>query len=160
MSSTPKKKLCWNCDGNVPIKAEHCPYCGVYIEQANDFDEEDEREETLPAPPYAMPSSTRHTNGEAPAPPYALPKKNQADPSKSKAKQKPQNPASRVVVAISLLAAGSVFLLFGLVLFLFSENGVFTLSWNGDHWPVYLILGPVFLILGWRLVGHFDDSVA
>lgn len=163
MSATTKKKLCWNCDGNVPLKAEHCPYCSVYIEQTNDIEEDEDREEAQ-APPYATRSSLRQTNNAAPAPPFALPKKDKAHhPSKSKPTQQKEppanNPTSRIVTILALLAFGSIFALFGLVLFLFSENGVFILRWNGDHWPVYLIVGPVFLIFGWRLLNKLDDAV-
>jgi hypothetical protein len=34
MSAVPKKKLCWNCEGNVSREIDNCPYCGVYLHAA------------------------------------------------------------------------------------------------------------------------------
>lgn len=162
MTATPtKKKLCWNCDGNVPLRAEHCPYCGVYIEQSVDVDEAEDQEEEDHAPPYTMSASKK-----APAPPYSTaPKKLKAPQSEPKVARPavthaavPKEQLRKVVLPLLLLICGSVFALFGLVLLLFSDNGVFVLKWNGDHWPFYLGTGIVFLAIGWRLVGNVEES--
>lgn len=167
MGATPtKKKLCWNCDGNVPLKAEHCPYCGVYIEQTTEVeeDEDDLEQDGAHAPPYTL-SGGRATNGEIPASPYAAPKKPKpAAPAPKAPKSKVQESVApaptiqSVIIPLLLLISGSVFALFGLVLFLFSDNGLFILKWNGDHWPAYLVVGSLLLLGGWRLVGKLDDA--
>lgn len=155
MSATPKKKLCWNCDGNVPLKAEHCPYCGVYIEQTHE--EEDVEEEH--SPPYAA-LGARRTEEEAPTPPFkkrnrqALPKEKEETPKESSFSP---TPTQRIVLPLGLLLCGSVLALFGLVLFLFADHGLFTLQWNSDHWPFYLSVGVLFLLGGLRLLNRADD---
>jgi hypothetical protein len=165
MTATPtKKKLCWNCDGNVPLRAEHCPYCGVYIEQSDDTDDDDEQhEDDDHAPPYQVTASKKPS--AAPVPPYAtnLKKPTKASQPTSKVDRNlkkqalPKEQLRRVVLPLILLICGSVFAFFGLVLLLFSDNGVFVLKWNGDHWPIYLIVGIVALAIGWRLVGAIDE---
>lgn len=162
MSATPKKRLCWNCDGSVPLHTEHCPYCGVYIEQMADSVEEEQ--EDVHAPPFAA-AGTGQRDAGALAPPFALPRKGKASASKSaeaqaKTQIRPVGENRRVVFPLLLLLCGSVFTLFGLVLLLFSENGIFTLKWNGDHWILYLIGGFVLLGVGWRLLGRLDESLA
>src|ERR1700722_10179378 len=32
MKTNTKRKLCWNCEGNVSKEKEICPYCGVSLE--------------------------------------------------------------------------------------------------------------------------------
>ena len=54
------------------------------------------------------------------------------------------------LMATTLLLAGSVFFLFGLVLALFSHQGVLTLQWDGSIWYVYSALSVPLLIIGWR----------
>lgn len=169
MTATPtKKKLCWNCDGNVPLRAEHCPYCGVYIEQSGDLDDLDEPEEEDHAPPYVMSSPQKaNTASAAPTPPYSSRlKKNAKSPTTqpkatgAPARSDAKEPLRQVVVPLLLLICGSVFALFGLVLLLFSDNGVFVLKWNGDHWPYYLVAGLIALLAGWRLIGKVDEPSA
>lgn len=164
MTATPtKKKLCWNCDGNVPLRAEHCPYCGVYIEQSADGDDIDDEEEEH-TPPYVV-SVPKKGASVAPAPPYSTPKKSktpqppQAQKTAARAATGavPREGLRKVVLSLVLLICGSVFALFGLVLLLFSDNGVFTLKWNGDHWPFYLGVGAIALVVGWRLVGNLEE---
>lgn len=168
MSATPtKKKLCWNCDGNVPLRAEHCPYCGVYIEQSTEVDDDEIEEEEAHTPPFHLSANhSRATSGEAPAPPYGSSKKGKPAPMSAKAASKPKerDPVfaganQKIILPLLLLICGSVFALFGLVLLLFSENGVFVLKWNGDHWPVYLVVGVLFLLVGWRFVGKVDEQI-
>jgi hypothetical protein len=52
MSAVPKKKLCWNCEGNVAKDIDNCPYCGVYVHGA-------EVEEDARWNPSYQPDSTK-----------------------------------------------------------------------------------------------------
>jgi hypothetical protein len=57
------------------------------------------------------------------------------------------------------LLSGAVFSLFGLVLFLFSnDDGFLRLKWNSAFWPFYLGLGAVLLILGFRAFNRLPEE--
>jgi hypothetical protein len=147
MTATPKKKLCWNCEGRVSLAEENCPYCAVYLGPAPD--ENGESKDIL-APPYRLVESEEET---VPASPYASEKeeeKEEVDLSAAKTDIK------EVVLPLSLLSAGTLFFLFGLVLLVFSNQGVLTLTWNGDYWYFYLISAVPMLFFGWRSLKRFE----
>ena len=149
MTATPKKKLCWNCEGRVSLAEENCPYCAVYLGPAPD--ENGESKDIL-APPYRLVESEDET---VPASPYASEKEEEeeeVDLSVAKADIK------EVVLPLSLLSAGTLFFLFGLVLLVFSNQGVLTLTWNGDYWYFYLIFALPMLFFGWRSLKRFEKE--
>ncbi len=55
-------------------------------------------------------------------------------------------------IAPWLLLPGAVFFLFGLALYLFSQEGILTLRWNASYWSYYLVLSLPLLYFGWRQV--------
>lgn len=151
MNHSPKKKLCWNCEGSVSLSEETCPFCGVtavpaFLEGAGDF-----------APPYAT-----HTENdfEIPKSPYGF----DDDTSESKASQQsnedldaePVDDFKRTVFALIFLLCGSVFFLFSMALGLFSHNGVFTLHWNANYWFIYTFLAIPLFFIGWRSLMKLD----
>ncbi len=137
MSAIPKKRLCWNCHGEVPMVVQTCPYCGVYVEQTAPGVQTDEHEPpyhfkasgdmSIPASPFASEEDLSHQN---------------AISTGSEATTVALNDAKSVLFPVLFLLTGSVFFLFGLVIALFSEEGVLTLSWNGEYWFAYLNRGP------------------
>jgi hypothetical protein len=153
--SATKKKLCWNCEGNVSQQQENCPFCGVYLSPLNES-----AKDSLFAPPYKM-AETHSENGEIPEAPYADKEANQQPQinsdeaiSESKEEEKPN-----ILLPLLLMPAGTVLFLFGLVMFFFSRNGVLTLRWDGTYWFLYLFLGVPLIIYGWRcLLKVQDDS--
>jgi hypothetical protein len=151
-----KKKLCWNCEGRVSFDEENCTYCGVYLSPTPIGDEDQYEDDDVPAPPYRMdnskgvhevPAAPYHTHADESVSADALPSGGDVQQMKT------------VLMPLSLLLSGSVFFLFGLVLLLFSSNnGVFTLQWNANLWPLYFILGVGMLFFGWRTLRHLDDN--
>ncbi len=151
MTATPKKKLCWNCEGRVSLAEENCPYCAVYLGPAPD--ENGESKDIL-APPYRIVESEEEN---IPASPYALKKEDQEqEESEETDLSYAKTDVKEVVLPLGLLSSGTLFLLFGLVLWMFSENGTFTLTWNGDYWYYYLILSLPLLFFGWRALKKFE----
>lgn len=148
MNKSPRKRLCWNCEGSVSLAEEICPFCGVSVVPA--FLEGTGADFT---PPY---SSNSEKGFEVPKSPYSIDQdKDMAATESAHAKEADDGePAvdefKRVVIAVSLLLTGSVFFLFGLALVLFSQNGIFTLQWNGDIWFIYTILALPLLFVGWK----------
>lgn len=155
MNTKTKKKLCWNCEGNVSLQDEQCPYCGVSLDVTPipgtngnhiHFD-----------PPYKLNSLE---NALIPPAPYAS--------VQSEEEQKEEElPVSSdggselksTVISLSLALLGTVMVLFSLILFIFSDNkGVLTLNWNGAYWYVYLLIGIPLFYLGWRFAASSKDS--
>ncbi len=147
MSAIPKKKLCWNCEGRVALADENCPYCGVYLSSSALLNNQDENathvapyrtssEKTIPASPYNL-------NRE---------EQDQQDEESNEIQQEEalNSTQKSSLMPFVLLLAGSVFLTFGLILLIFSNQGTLTLQWNASYWFVYLAIAGLFLITGWR----------
>lgn len=152
-TKSPRKRLCWNCEGSVSIAEEICPFCGVsvvpaFLEGAG----------THFAPPY---STSDQKDFDPPKSPYSidveLPQLADNETREPEEEEPSFDEFKRVVVAVLLLLSGSVFFLFSLALGLFSRNGVFTLHWNGTIWFVYMFLALPLLFLGWKSLMKLDQ---
>ncbi len=156
MSTQPKKKLCWNCEGNVSRQEENCPYCGVYLSPSS-LTTEDEEEDL--APPYRLGASSEASS--IPSAPYHTPHEAAAvqnEPKPAIAIPSVNSPAKGVVVSLLLLIGGSVFFLFGIALLLFSHNQVLTLQWDGSYWFAYFLISIPMLLLGWKYLMQVDTE--
>ncbi len=146
MSAIPKKKLCWNCEGRVALPDENCPFCGVYLSSSSLLNQQSES--TTHIPPYSP-----GTDQSIPSSPYNLSKEDEqnSEEDKEELQEKALNPANNSsLLSFVLLLAGSVFLVFGLILFVFSHQGTLTLQWNTSYWFVYLGIAALLLFIGWR----------
>lgn len=148
MSAVPKKKLCWHCDGSIATDINNCPYCGVYLLATDDAENKrwspsDQEDEEAPAPLYQLQEEeTAKTQTETKATPFLsieLIQNLKVD-----------------IGPILMLMAGSIFFLFGIVLFLFSQDGILTLQWNGSNWIYFLGLSVPLIFLGWKLVKDIE----
>lgn len=147
MTKKNEKRLCWNCEGNVSLHLEQCPYCGVDITQVPEN------------PPFASPFQRYGENSAAPTPPYtpnyqnydvSQEEWNNALQQHEEEKEDPPLTHRKEMVALLLLLPGVVFLLFGLLLILFSTDGVLSIEWN-ESFAYFYFLGAIpLLILGWR----------
>lgn len=166
MSAVPKKKLCWNCEGNVSRQVDNCPYCGVYLHS-------EELEENSSWNPSYQPSNKTE---EIPSPIYQI-QQEETLADQGTHEEKPVEETPRKVVKASndswkihldqlkkdvfptlFLMMGSIFFLFGLVLFLFSQEGTLTLQWQASHALYFLIFSIPLVFLGWRFLQKSDES--
>lgn len=149
MSAITKKKLCWNCEGRVAQADENCPYCGVYLSSSSLINSPDQSSTHIA--PYGP-----GTDKSIPASPYGLNKNNGEPEAKEEevneiVQEEALNPQHKSnLLPFMLLLAGSIFLVFGLILLVFSRQGVLTLQWDASYWFVYLGLAVVLLFSGWR----------
>lgn len=147
MSAVPQKKLCWNCEGNVSREIDNCPYCGVYLHAA------ETEEETSWNPSYSPPSTTE----EIPSPLYHLqpnePETSEESPSDQASLA---NTLKQDIFPLLFLMAGSIFFIFGIVLWLFAQDGTLTLQWQGHHSVYFLFLAFPLLILGWKFLRNAE----
>jgi hypothetical protein len=155
MNKFVKTRLCWNCEGSVAVTAETCPYCGVSVVPAS--------LDGTPAnfaPPYRIGSN----ESSIPRSPYASqqeaqkPEEVEIGQPADKSSEAPLDDFKRVFWALVLLLSGSVFFLFGLVLVLFSTDGVFTLRWDGTLWFIYSLVSIPMLLLGWKAFSKLDST--
>ncbi len=130
MTQQVKKKLCWNCEGAVTHTVETCPYCGVYLSPENLKDEPQTHskigKEVIPAPPY-QPEEVIAEEVE--------PQKQEQD---------------GYLLPLSSLMAGAVFAIFGIIIFLFSQDGKLTLTWDSDWGLIFLAIAIPLLFIGYR----------
>ncbi len=154
MSAVPKKKLCWNCEGNVSREIDNCPYCGVYLHAL-------ELEENSQWNPTYQSSKTE----EIPSPLYQVP--NQEEINEQKEFSSPEDSFSwsflftqlkRDIFPVLFLMTGSVFFLFGIVLFLFSQNGTFTLQWQESDAFYFFILAIPLIAFGWKFLQELETE--
>ena len=152
MSTTQKKKLCWNCEGRVPLDSENCPYCAVYLGPApNDKDGRG-----VLTPPYKI-VETEDQEEVVPEPLFSA---NKEEPQKENPPSfvDSNSSVSQVLLPLALLSGGALFSLFGFILFLFSEKGTLNLQWNGEYWYLYLTFALPMLVFGWRSLPKHQDQ--
>ncbi|MCB1213133.1 MAG: hypothetical protein KDK40_02435 [Chlamydiia bacterium] len=148
-----KTKLCASCEGNIPLDADSCPYCGHGLV---------DREERLLTPIQKSPSISSQ-----PPPPFNLYVREplQSHPSEQEQHSSPfdsYSPAGEMIkVCIPLfgLLFGSLFTFFGIILSVFSVDGTLTLSWSASNATPFLLLGIPALIIGIYFLLSVDDSI-
>lgn len=145
MSATPKKKMCWNCEGRVAFSDENCPFCGVYLSSSTLINVQNESSTHIP--PYSTSSDK-----SIPPSPYGMKEKeeDQTEINDDLQEEALTSTNKNPLLPTILLLAGSIFLVFGMILLVFSHQGVLTLQWNGTYWFAYLGLALVLLFCGWR----------
>lgn len=158
MKTTSKRKICWNCGGSVSREILNCPYCSVYLNREGNEPEEidDDEEEEEVQPPFSLTSVQENS---IPQPPYAG--VNAAEtvlPVENVISKKPIAGWKVIVLPLLLLLAGSSFLLFSAILFLFSQNGLLTLQWKATHWPFYLLAALPLLYFGWNALQNIQED--
>jgi len=160
MSAVPKKKLCWNCEGNVAKNIDNCPYCGVYLHA------EEIQDSTTWNPTYRSDTEEEET----PSPLYPIDSKlkqdlNQQDESGADSDSDEPTAWSQVLSQLKrdvfptlFLMMGSIFFLFGVVLLLFSQNGTFTLQWQEKDGLYFFLSSAPLLIFGWIYFQRLDSD--
>jgi len=154
-----KQKLCWNCEAKVDFGVESCPSCGVYSSTSPLLEQSiSHQSDNTYAPPYRFVSNET----AVPESPYKMVQTDEAQEAvvEKKVEATTEETTNKKIntdlLPLGLLLSGTVFLLFGVVLFLFSENGALTLSWNGDYWFVYTFLGLPLLFFGLRALQNLE----
>ncbi len=155
MTALPKRKLCWNCEGNISRELDNCPYCGVYVHSSDtdhpgywtpSYTPQDPLEET-PLPLYSVQESAFETSTNVPT---------KVTPIKTHV----LHILKQQIFPVLFLMGGSIFFLFGLILFLFAREGTLTLRWDGALWPVFTLLSLPSLWIGCKLLNELEEEVA
>ncbi|MDB2613737.1 hypothetical protein N9Y92_01095 [Chlamydiales bacterium] len=169
MENAVKTRICWSCEGGLSPDESHCPYCGADQEILAKTNEDRGSSYTLvnpestvspiPIPIYkpqvAEPSISPEDLLKAQVEAVTRKKEEKAPKIEEKVEEieeedvLPEEGIRSFVLSLILMIGGSTFLLFGLVLFLFSNEGFLTIHWNSAYWPYYLILSLPCLFFGW-----------
>lgn len=162
------QKMCWSCDGHVHVYELQCPYCGADLSeeekqelkraiewaqeetsfQDSSFEEEISQEKIV--------QEKEEMQKELEHPPFAslieeIEEATVDGASRWEERGPPENrDLENPLASLLLLLPGSLFFLFGLALFLFSQNGILTFKFSGKYWFVYLLGSWPLLYFGWR----------
>ncbi len=161
-SQVANQKLCWKCEKAVHVYALRCPYCRSDL--THPVKREDFNENSASRPDLFQGSQS------APLPPYAL--QDVEDSQEEEMSQEDENSNNETSLkthfkdpefktafkALAFLLSGSVFILFALLLFLFSHDGYLTLKWKSQYWPIYFLLSLALLYWGWKALGEVQDE--
>ncbi|OJU80722.1 MAG: hypothetical protein BGO10_02780 [Chlamydia sp. 32-24] len=144
MSTELKKKLCWNCEGRVALTEENCPFCGVYLSPSSLPEGADPSHHLMP--PYKMAENDIENTTDQNDLLQEIANHSNQD---NEIEDQTQNEAmlDPALISLATLITGTIFFLFGLVIYVFSINDIFTLSWNKSYWLIFLLISlPLFMI--------------
>lgn len=172
MLSTDNQRQCSRCEEYIHPQSTSCPYCGIDLTTSKNANPTVAPQPnpliinlSKPLNPLAIPASpyTPSANSLPIPAPEASFKENHAPHKLPEAPEEaPSNASARsffmLLTPLLLLLSGSIFSLFGAILALYSEGGVFTLHWNSSYWPLYLGLAAPLLFFGWRALNKLEDT--
>jgi len=141
MLSREKKKMCWNCGGEVPESSAQCAFCG------GDFNAN--TQETL-----IHPSPSNYEASDIPQAPYNATNSYEMSANESEVPHEEilegKEKERKSVIALSFLLPGVTLLLLGIGIFFFSEEGYFTLRWDSSYGLFVFLISAIFIYLGAR----------
>jgi hypothetical protein len=149
MSGTSKKKLCWNCETRVTLQQENCSFCGVYLSPSLDL----ENDYNILTAPYSNTNDDDKSNSFET--PYST--NDEVGETSEICEISSDGHIKLMLFTIIFLFLGSILLLFSAVTFIFSQNGVLTLSWSADYWYLYLVFSVPCVFLGWKGLTAIPD---
>lgn len=154
MSALPQKKLCWNCEGSVDRDVDNCSYCGVYLHPTQDelFSPQWSPSQIHHEPQDKSINDLEHNekdHSHSDTPDYAFHSLGIHDLMSFLKKE---------LFPLLFLMLGSIFFLFGIVLFLFSQDGVLTLQWKEDHAGYFLLFAFPLLVFGWLFLQRLENK--
>ncbi|MCP5469537.1 MAG: hypothetical protein H7A36_03420 [Chlamydiales bacterium] len=153
-----EKRICWNCDGEVSLHLERCPYCGVDISnpapahERTPYQAQEMGSPFQSAPPQEDDPYSFHPRPSPLAQENVAVSDKEWDESLEDPEEEIAHTGKRDVVALLLLLPGVVFLLFGLLLLFFSKEGTLTLHWSRNLAYFYFLGAVPLIYLGWRAI--------
>lgn len=157
MDRKDKKKLCPQCEGTIPYQMPHCPFCGFehFIKETSTAKTlSNQGLSALYHPPYLAQSI-----GEVRKEVKDSPELN-SDPAANPFPERSlEDRLAKVeLITIVLLSIGGQFMMLGLMLLLFSVDGVVTLQWKSQYWYFYSLFSIPFLLLGLKWLNRFSPK--
>lgn len=160
MEKKDKKKLCTQCEGNIPYHLKHCPFCGFEQQVKNNLTEQANEDinsslSSLYNPPYLSQSI-----GEVRKESYLQSSISSLDQNNDKDSygSVENKLAKKELIVILLLSIGGQFMMLGLMLLLFAVDGYVTLQWKSKYWYFYCLFSIPFLLLGLKSLKRFGPN--
>jgi len=168
MLSTDNQKQCSRCEEFIHPQSTSCPYCGTDLSSNKVVRPASSTPFSAPLTPLAPPEQPAIPRSPYnPSPTTSTPSTTTDSTTTSSTTLPPpveKRPASpydysirTILTPLLLLLSGTVFFLFGLVLSLYSKEGVFTLHWKSAYWPLYLAVAASSLFYGWRALHRLEE---
>ena len=154
MKTKKRQKLCYNCEGEVDLDVIVCPFCAA-----------DLRVEKPEMQRPAYNPGTAHTNlstQQSLYPPHYAPKVREEEeipadgPEEAFREEVSTNceqekgDQKSIVGPTLLVTLGVQLLLFGLLMLIFSHEGVMLLKWDARLWFFYILASAPLLIFGYK----------
>ena len=142
MKPKKRQKLCPNCDGEADLDVIVCPFCAADLTgQEGVGGVPDASSCRLAASLYPSPSDGQEI---------------------SEAIDQQETPIERVSIyrtigSIALFSVGVYCFLLGLVLILFSREGILVFKWSARFWFLYLLASVPLLLFGYRSITKIDS---
>ncbi len=132
--------LCWHCEEAVHRYATHCPYCQKSLMPSQMTSQPVAKEPLSPTGKIAAIHSQEN--------PFASIIDEQFQTPTAEELPSFVSQAFFVLLSLASLLAGSFFFFFGILIKLFSHDGVFTLEWNISSWPYFVFSAIILVIVG------------
>ncbi len=156
MGLKEKVKMCPFCEGNVPLDAEDCRYCGSsFLKGTPKIRTPYQTEDSLAGlyePPYSPDRSSSRfgiTSPEEREEPEEAPKEEKKIREKVPVAKADLDEGNKLGSILLLSIGGWLFTLSWLLFFL-SDQGKVSLEWKSKYWPIYLVVSAIFLYQGWK----------
>jgi len=148
MNANAQKKMCWNCDGNVQLEQDVCPYCqttldgmvGGMTDGSMLYPNSRTQSKVIPATTFG---------------PLINEEEEQAEEATSDANE---CSLASMTGSLALMMSGIILFIFSTALCLFSHNGKLTLQWNSDYWLVYGAFACGLLYIGIRSMQRLEND--
>lgn len=161
MEKKDRHKLCPQCEGNIPMMAVHCPFCG-FGQIDPSYQNKRGFEQATPSslsslynPPY-LAQSIGESRKEQDEEGEEI--REQLDTPNQEIEEIEKNLAKKELIIILLLSVGGQFMMLGLILFFFSVDGVVTLQWKSKFWYFYCLFSIPFILLGLKSLKRFEQK--
>jgi hypothetical protein len=148
MNANVQKKMCWNCDGNVQLEEDVCPYCQTSLDGFMGG----------MADGSLLYPSARGQSKVIPAAPFAPQHTEEEESSDEALNHGNENNLLSFTCALALMMGGIILMIFAIALCVFSHNGKLTLQWNSDYWLLYCGMALPLLYLGVRTLQRLEDQ--
>jgi len=146
MEETPRKlkkrqKLCHNCEGEIDLDVIVCPFCAADLRK----EKPEQGSFTYSGQRFVQDQQTSQSLYPA-ASPFKQPETEAVAPQAFSQDEESRN----VIVPTILFTLGVQLALLGLLMLLFSHQGMVILRWNASWWFLYCLFGLPFLYFGYR----------
>lgn len=150
MKPKKRQKMCYNCEGEVDLDVIVCPFCAADLRA-----EKPEQQR----PSYNPSASVKNLNTQQSLyPPHYAAKAPEEE--ETPAIEEPEQMTSvvseeegkSIFGPTILLTLGAQLLLFGILMGLFSHNGVMILKWDARLWFLYVFASIPLLIFGYKAI--------